>query len=142
MSALSSLNKMLGDMYAKDPEVIDGTDPHDLISAVDLTIAHSPVLQDRAEWPPHHGSIPEPVKPKKDGLRYYLSDARAQTWKWLTPDEHRLMRARFLLWRGWLYRTFDGFPYPDKQCIASWYFEGGMWRPKEGSELSKLMGIV
>ena len=141
MSALNALQGIFDREYAKDPELIDGCDPHDFVGMIDLSIGHSPILHDRHPWPPL-GDIPEPDKPKKDGLRYYLSWPRSHQWEWLTEESHKLMRARFLIWRGWFYKTLGGFSHPDQQKIVHWYFEGGVWRPNPDSLLYKAMGLI
>lgn len=141
MSLLDALTQILDREYAKDPELIDGCDPREFVKFVDLSIAHSPVIHQRHPWPPM-GDIPETDKPKQDGLRYYLVWPQSHNWEWLTTESHKLMRVRFLLWRGWLYKTFDGFSHPDKQKIVAWYFDGSMWRPEQDSPLYKAMGLV
>lgn len=141
MTALDNLKQFLDGEYAKDPELIDGFDPRDFVSMIDLSVGHSPVIHDRYPWPPM-GNIPQPDKPKRDGLRYYLAWPASQRWEWLTEESHKLMRARFLFWRGLLYRTFDGFSHPEKAQIVAWYFDGAMWRPEQDSALYKAMGLV
>ena len=141
MSTLDGLLDHPNREYAKDPELIDGSDPHEVAKLVDLSFAHSPILTRRYAWPPM-GEIPEPDKPKRDGMRYYLMWPRQQQWEWLTEEAHKIARARFLLWRNWFYKTFDGFSHPEKQKIVAWYFDGQMWRPQQGSDLAKAMGLA
>lgn len=141
MSLLETVNRMLDEQLGGKEE-IDGASPEAIADCVDLSIAHSPVLRGRLNMKRFGFDIPEPIKPRKDGLRYYVADPRSQSWEWFTPEQMKVMRARFLLMRGWYYQHLGGFSHPDQQTIIAWYFEGGVWRPNADSALGKAMGLV
>jgi len=131
---LSALEKMAG-----PPEEIDGANVKETANVVDLSIAYSPVVCSRCDefqrW------IPETEKPQKDGLRYYVLRPQSRDWLWISPDELKVMRARFLLMKAVFYKMFRGYSYPDRQKILHYYFDGRMWQPKEDSDLAKAMGL-
>jgi hypothetical protein len=146
MSLLDALTNMLNKEHGE--EIIDGGRVEDAAKCVDLSIAYSPVVDqyigtiDIERMMLNPSKIPQPIKPRKDGLRYYTADPRAQTWQWFTPEQMKTARARYLLLRGYFYKHIGGFAYNDQQRVVAWYFEGGVWRPNPGTELGNAMGIV
>lgn len=146
MSLLDALNKMLAD--ERGEEFIDGCKVSDAAAIVDLAIAYSPALEgyigtkDLEAMMLNPRLIPQPIKPRVDGDRYFVVDAKAGTWHWLTTEQMKLARARFLLLRGYFYKHLGGFSHSDRQSILAWYFEGGVWRPDPNSPLSAALGIV
>lgn len=146
MSLLDVINKLV--VNERGAEVIDGFAVQDAAKCVDLTVAYSPVVaeyvgsKDIEEMDLNRRFIPQPIKPRKDGLRYYVTDPRAQTWQWFTPDEMKVARARFLLLRSHFYKRLGAFPNGDQQAVIVWYFEGGVWRPNPGTALGDLLGVL
>ncbi|HEV7298707.1 MAG TPA: hypothetical protein VGN72_05020 [Tepidisphaeraceae bacterium] len=146
MNFFDALNKRV--IEERGEEIIDGCKVEDAAKCVDLSVAHSPVVaeyvgtKDVEAMLFNHRLIPEPIKPRKDGLRYYVTNPRAQTWQWFTSDEMKVARARFLLLRSYFYKRLGAFPNGDQQMVLAWYFEGGVWRPTPGSSLGDLMGVV
>lgn len=126
MSLIKVLNKIIDrETAARGGEEIDGVNPRDAAQHVMLDLGYTPVVERYFGDMGHQ--IPEPVRVVKDGARYCLMFGR--DYRWVSVEELKVMRARFLLLRGWYYRAFDGFSHPDKQKILAWYFKGGMWRP-------------
>jgi hypothetical protein len=144
MSLMDALNNMI--VGERGEEIIDGCKVADAAKAVDLSVAHSPVVDryvgtkdiDAMMMSPR--LIPQPIKPRKDGLRYYTTNAAAGTWKWFTVDEMKTARARFLLLRGYFYKHLGRFDRGDH--VVAWYFEGGVWRPEPGTALADAIGVV
>ena len=101
LELLEALQKHFDDKEAKDPEIIDGTNIKDVLDAVDLSIAHSPVIPYRAMT---HISPEESMRGAVEAIEteggcYILRDCPSFAHP-VSADELKRMRARFLLTRG------------------------------------------
>lgn len=136
MSLLETLNAML----PKEAKILGAT-PEEAEKIIDLSVAYTPVLDNfiLREDELYH-MIPKPVRVVKDGLRYCLMPGGSE-YRWLDIEELKRKRARYILVKNWYYVNFKKLSYPEQQEVLGKFFKDGMWRPKEGSELSKLMGL-
>ena len=101
MGLLEVLQNILDADEEKDPEIIDGTNIKDVLYAVDLSIAHSPVIPYRAA---DHVSPAESLRGaveaiETEGGGYILRDCPAFAHP-VSADAIKRMRARYLLTRG------------------------------------------
>lgn len=124
------------------PEFIDGNNVDEVAEkCVDLDIEFTPVLADRFHDDPasNHFDIPRPVSVTKgDDGRYCIIDSG--NFQYVEESSLKVMRARYLLFRGYLYTNFHCLlNYPEKMKAAGWYSLGLI--PESGSPLAKLMGM-
>ena len=101
MGLLEVIQKYIDNEEAKDPEIIDGTNIRDVLDAVDLSIAHSPVIPFRAA---DHVSPEESMRGAVEAIEteggcYILRDCPSFAHP-VSADSLKLMRARYLLTRG------------------------------------------
>jgi hypothetical protein len=91
--------------------------------AVDLSIADSPVVSVYSDYP---------IRTMRTyGGSYILlhdEDHPAASAEVVSEARIRLMRARFLVRKGYYALYLDGFPYSQQQAILSGYFDGSMYR--------------
>lgn len=123
-------------------ESIDGHDPREVARCVMLDVAFTPVLErfvneERLMFDP-----PEPVEVQQDGERYMLVKPREHDFRWIDSKSLAVMRARFLLVRGYYYPRLRVLDYQTRDRVLCWYFPGGVYMPAEGSALSKALGII
>ena len=126
-------------------EDIDGMSPEDAAKFVELQMGYTPIVLER--WSGEHWDIPVPCKVITDGKKYaavwerWMLNGRngGRDFQNLLDEQHMEARARYLLLRGYFYRHFDRYSYPEQRKIIAWYFGGVMWRPAEGSDLHRLM---
>lgn len=134
---LGALTKMLDDELRA--EIIDGHSIADVVGAVDLDVAFSPVVEHRCDE--FDFQPPQPTEVQKWGDGYALVYPAQADFRRVDEGSLRVMRARFLLMRGAYYKMLRGMPNGTQRQVISWYFPGGAWQPEPGSELSKLMGL-
>ncbi len=139
--SLAGLNRVIDQMIGPPP-TIDGVSAEQAAESVDLKVAYSPIVME--SWDPVKNGlrIPEPVKVVKDGLRYAAVWPDRHDFDWLTDQQLRVCRARFLMMKGHFYKQIRGYSHSDQQRILAWYFGGQMWQPKAGSELADALGII
>ncbi|MFO0801442.1 MAG: hypothetical protein U0804_28585 [Gemmataceae bacterium] len=122
-------------------EVIDGTSVDDAAGLVDLSVAHTPVVENPA-GDNYQFRIQRPVEVQKwSGGRWAVMYRERKDFRRVTEDEVKVMRARYLLLRGYYYRSFRHLPYPGQREVTAWYFPDGLWLPEAGSDLAKAMGV-
>ena len=124
MGFLEALKKMIPD------EIIDGANVREVAErCVDLEIAFSPVLQ----YPPCDDfmfgddlDVPVPVKviARADG-RYEIRHTAPPDFEILNKDDIKVMRARYLLLRGFYNENMHSFSYSKRKAIISYYFQDG-----------------
>lgn len=132
---LAALQKMI------PTEEIDGCRVDDAAGAVDLDIAHTPVI-DSPVGDDYRHRIPKPVEAQKwSGDRWAVVYPDHHDFQRVTESELKRMRARYLLLRGFYTRAFRTLPHPTQQQVLAWYFPDGLWLPPEGSDLAKAMGV-
>ncbi len=91
MGILEVLTKHIDDMEAADPEIIGGTNIKDVLFAVELSIAHTPVIPYRG------GGMRDAVEAiETEGGGYLLRDCPGITHA-VSADTLKRMRARYLL---------------------------------------------
>ena len=101
MGLLEALQKYIDAEEAKDPEIIDGTNINDVLDAVDLSIAHSPVIPYRAMTyiSPEESMRGAVEAIETEGGCYILRDCPSFAHP-VSAEVLKRMRARFLLTRG------------------------------------------
>ena len=53
----------------------------------------------------------------------------------------KVMRARYLVTRGESYKRLRSMPQDERNVTLHTFFPGGVWVPREGSEMSEAMGM-
>lgn len=119
---MAAIKKMIPD------EFIDGQNVAEIAELfVDLEAAYSPVLDVAMHGDPatSHSEIPKPVTVTKDGNRFCLT--YVGDYQWVRPDALKIMRARYLLLRGYYAKRLDedSFGYPAKQKVLAYFFPDG-----------------
>lgn len=110
-------------------EMIDGDDVREVAErCVDLSCAYTPVIP-RATADPasNYVQIPEPIGVIKErgSNRYAVVYPKSGDFSWVSEKEIAVMRARYLLLRGFYNKVFDSLAYSDQQRILCWYFPQG-----------------
>ncbi|HEY0983537.1 hypothetical protein [Schlesneria sp.] len=126
-SLLKALNSML------PPETIGGHDVHDAAQCVDLNVEFTPVLPDRIEDPAttFPRLIPTPRRVQMDGSRWcvWLPNT-PEKYRWVnSDDELKVMRARYLLLRGWYFERIETMSHSQRAEVIGKYFPGGVFKP-------------
>lgn len=124
MSIVEALRKEVDRLQHE--EKIGDACPADYVSDVDLEIAFSPVVNHSVGNPCH---IPKPdrVEKQADG-RYLITWPEAHNFEFVDEESLKLMRARFLLLRGFYHERFKSFAPREREKILAWYFPEGMFR--------------
>jgi len=117
-------------------ETIDGANVEETAEMVDLDIAYSPVVTGRISDDFHLHTIPQPEPVKiSDNGRYYIPRTDPPDFEFISKESMKVMRARYLLLRGFYANNIDSFSYSEQQQILAWYFPGGLFRlPKKDKE--------
>lgn len=136
--AVQGLANALDMLADADPEMVDGARVDKIASeCVDLDVEFSPVVPCRCDDWQHNPPTPSRVTKGQDG-RYWVDDLQ----QYVHVESVKIMRARYLLMRGWFWKQLRAMSHSDRQRVLSMYFEGGTWQPEEGSELAKAMHVV
>jgi len=128
MGLLEVLKEMVG------VEIIDGSNVEETTEIVDLDIAYKLFLvEDRVQQEDIEliGNIPPVALAKKRPDGKYQIDFQSDLgpdFRIITADQAKVMRARFLLLKGFYFEHFNGMSYPQQQEIAAKYDIG--WVPK------------
>ena len=126
MSILDSLLAMM------PRETIGGVDVEQCAKEhVMLDIEFSPVLPDAISEPDttFNFDCPIPCRVQQEGSRYCVWIPHDQRkYQWTTANDLKVMRARFLLMRGWYANNIDRFSHPEKQRILYHFFPHGLLR--------------
>jgi hypothetical protein len=80
-----------------------------------------------AHDPLHPIPKPRAVLARSDG-KYQIDYPESRDFQIVDAAALKIMRARFLLLRGWYYQHFDGLSHPQQQAVLDWYFPEGMVR--------------
>jgi hypothetical protein len=119
-------------------EVIDGSDVDETAKMVDLDVEFTPVLPDPVIDPEtdYSGHVPTPFRVQLDGSRYCVWTPNSpETYRWVDEESLKVMRARYLLLRGFYHRTIEGMPYGYRQEVISKFFPDGLFKPAILTEL-------
>lgn len=123
-------------------EIIDGQNVKDAAEMVMLDIAFSPVVERPAGDevslclnPPRTSQV------EQRGDRYLIVRPEQRDFEWVDEVSLKIMRARYLLLRGYYYKQLRRLSHPVRQQVLGLYFDGGVYVPPEGSELAKLLGV-
>lgn len=118
--ALKTVTALLEKSLAS--EIIGGVSLADTIDCVDLDIAYSPVVPFRVDgdYP-----FPKPCEVRKTMGDRYIVIHPAFTDS-VSPDSLKIMRCRYLLWRGYAQKMIDAgtLSHSDEQEVVSRYFDG------------------
>ena len=131
-----NLSDLLAENYPESfgPEVVDGCNVVDIArEMVDLTVAHSPVIHRRDSL------IASDVAELEGGrYRVFIADEQSSTLD-VSADALKVMRARWLLWRGPILRSWHDLHARVQESLSREFFLGDMpWIPPKGSPLDRL----
>jgi 5'-3' exonuclease len=112
------------------PEIVNGCNVEEAAESVMLDVAYSPVIVTRGpnEWPC------ECVLLENGDYRVYYDNVTLE----LKPREVRVMRARYLLRRGELYRMLPHMDPEVRRRVEQVFFDGHAFVPAEGSILRQI----
>ncbi len=115
------LNRMI------PPELINGSDVTETAEMVELDIAYSPVVRRcTSEYNTVGAEVPTPDKVvKRSDGNYEIRQTDPPDFDIIKPEQLKVMRARYLLLRGFYGSNMKGFSYPVQQQIIHYYFPGG-----------------
>jgi hypothetical protein len=141
-----------GGIFVGDEPIGFGKEPDslltkDVVECVDLSIEHTPVLPNpikgdeilSRDWP---RSL-YPVEARKtQGEEYLLVRGEVGEEKeceWVTAEEVKVMRARYIMWRNYLIKqmALDQMPWFRRQAALSIFFPEGVYIPPP--KLAKMM---
>lgn len=114
-------------------EIIDNHDVDQIAEqCVMLDIEFTPVVFERVSDPAttYFDRVPTPRRVQKEGDRYcvWLPDSD-QKYAWVNESSLKVMRARYLLLRGYYHSYIERFPHSLQQEIVSKFFPGGLFKP-------------
>jgi len=109
--------------------------PADFVEDVMLDIAYQPVVEWPVRDPLRPIPKPRPVLARSDG-RYQIDHPEDRDFRIVEADELKLMRARYLLLRGWYYERLPSLSHSQREQVLAWYFPGGVvWLRPDTQEL-------
>ena len=124
-------------------EVIDGSDVDEIAKMVDLDVEFTPVIPHSVIDPAtdYSGHVPTPCRVQLDGCRYcvWMPDS-PEKYRWVDEESLKVMRARYLLLRGFYHRTIEGMPHGYRQEVISKFFPGGLFKTAILTELDARSG--
>jgi hypothetical protein len=126
MSLLDVLKSMI------PVELIDGANVDEAAKCVDLEIEFQPVLPYPVSQDPFvlHSEVPTPCRVQAEGSRWCVwIPGSSEKYRWATDDQLKVMRARYLLLRGYYHRTIQDMPHGFQQEVVSKFFPGGLFKP-------------
>lgn len=131
--ALQALRELVDSGLEK--EVIGEISIKQVLGAVDLSIAFSPVVVNSVG--DYEFNVPIPVKlTKRDDGKYEATykdeTGKPVNFEILEPEVVKIMRARFLLLRDYYFRrlALDNMCHSMQQEVVSRYFDGHAYIPK------------
>ncbi len=126
--------KVLGEMADKglSKEIIGGVAVGEVLEAVDLSIAFSPVVQHPVSDYEFNIPIPTKVRHWQDGRYVIVTTGKRPDFEVIPEDCLKIMRARFLLIHGFYYKCLakETLSRPNKQKVLDLYFEGSVYIPQ------------
>ena len=124
-------------------EVIDGSDVDETAKMVMLEVEFTPVIPHSVIDPAtkYTELVPTPCRVQLDGSRYcvWMPDS-PEKYRWVDEESLKVMRARYLLLRGFYYRTIESMPHSYRQEVISKFFPGGLFKPAMFTELDSRIG--
>jgi len=119
MSLIDELKKFIPD------EIIDGNNVEETAEMVMLDIAYSPIVEHIISEERLPFDIPIPIKITKRGDgRYEIRRTNPPDFRIIDEAETKVMRARFLLLKGYYADQMDTLSYPEQQQVIALYFNG------------------
>lgn len=109
-------------------EIIDGTNVDDAVEMVMLDVAFSPVLEFSTNEQELMLNPPRPTEVQQRGERFMLYRGGTD-FQWIDAESLKVMRARYLLARGFYYPKIGSLPNGVRQKVLSWYFDGSVFVP-------------
>lgn len=113
MSLLDVLTKLNEEL---DDEEVDGQLVSKTADMVDLEIAAVFLCVEHRHDDYTH-NVPTVRVYEKNGERWLIPKPEDHDFEWVTEDQLKMMRARFLLMNGWYYRNFHSLPHSMK-CLV------------------------
>lgn len=116
-------------------EIIDGSNVEETAKMVDLDIEYQPVIPNPVDSDlaslGYGGRVPIPCRVQMEGSRWCVWIPHTnEKYRWVTDDELKVMRARFLLLKGVYYRQIQNMPHSLQQEVVSKFFPGGLFKPQ------------
>ena len=109
------------------------------VDAVMLDVEHTPVIEKPGS------AEPTEVTKRADGtyaLTYRnVCDLSRVVYEDVTEADLKIMRARYLVTRGALYKRLPSMGREERNRTLHNFFPGGVWTPREGSTLAAGMGM-
>lgn len=109
------------------------------VDAVMLDVEFSPVIEKA-------GSTETTEVTKREDGSYALTYRNALVldavaYEAVSEADLKVMRARYLVTRGESYKRLRSMPQDERKVTLYTFFPGGVWVPREGSEMSEAMGM-
>jgi hypothetical protein len=139
MTILDALNKFLEEHRGGPlPKPIE-EQVAECVEAVMLDVEFSPVIEKA-------GSTETTEVTRRDDGSYALTYRNALVldavaYEAVSESDLKVMRARYLVTRGESYKRLRSMPQDERKVTMRTFFPGGVWVPREGSELSEAMGM-
>ena len=124
-------------------EVIDGSDVDETAKMVMLEVEFTPVIPHSVIDPAtdYTEHVPTPCRVQLDGSRYCVWMPNSpEKYRWVDEESLKVMRARYLLLRGFYHRTNESMPHSYRQEVISKFFPGGLFKPAIFTELDSRIG--
>lgn len=140
VSAFNGLMESLAKLVP--PEIIDGANVVETATVVDLTVEFTPVLPApvgcylEEGWGPRF--VPTPCRVQQEGARWCVwIPYSSEKYRWVTDEQLKVMRARYLLLKAFYYRTIEGMTHSQRSEVISKFFPGGLFKPSLMTALDK-----
>jgi hypothetical protein len=111
-------------------EIINGNDVENTAELVMLDVAFSPVLELSTNEEQLMLNPPRPTEVQQRGDRFMLYRGGAD-FQWVDAESLKIMRARYLLARGFYSDRMRLLPNGVRQKVIAWYFGGSVYVPAE-----------
>lgn len=113
-------------------ETIDGANVEEVAKLVDLDIEFTPVIAERVSGDPATEmiSFPVPCRVQMEGSRWCVWIPHTnEKYRWVNDEQLKVMRARFLLLKGFYFDRLESMGHMERSRVISGYFPGGVFKP-------------
>ena len=114
-------------------ETIGGVNVEECAQNVMLDVAFAPVLPYPLPRDPQTGlpDCPVPCRVQQEGSRWcvWLPPDDPQKYQWVSESELKVMRARYLLLKGFFFENIEACDHHSRGLIVSRFFPGGLFKP-------------
>ncbi len=142
-SIVRHLKQVLDDQLAD--EKYGNTSVLSILDAVDILMGFDvdnrlPVVEHNCCTFYQH-SVPQTRNVEISDGRYMIVRPELTDFDWLTEESVKIMRARFLLIRGYYYPLLGSMVPQMRGEVVVKFFDGSVWTPKPGTVLATAMGM-